>query len=296
MTGVSGAPVSWEPGGQTRAFALLGHPVSHALSPAMHNEAFRALNMDAVYLAFDIPPGGVASAIRAMAACKFGGGNVTVPHKEEAFRSVDRLADSARMMGSVNTLQFTSDGIVGHNTDAAGFLRAVHEAWGESPEGRRIFVCGAGGAGRAVALVCASRGAAAVALSDTDSGRPKRVQEEIAHIAPDTRTRIFAAGSAEAAREAHASDWVVHATPLGMRAEDPSALPPSAFRAGQVAFDIVYVRPETAFMRTARQAGARAENGLGMLLWQGALAFQIWTGAEPPVDRMRAVLKKAVYA
>lgn len=282
------------PDSRTRMFGLLGHPVAHSLSPAMHNAAFRALEMNAVYLAWDVAPGRVETALRGLAALGCGGANITVPHKEEAFRSVDRLDESARLAGSVNTVLFTPDGLAGHNTDAPGFLRAAREELGWEPAGSRVMVCGAGGAGRAIALFSARGGAGEVILCDTDRPRASRVADELRAAAPGTGIRVLGSG-AEAAAAAAACDLVVQATPLGMKDSDPSPLPPDAFRAGQAAFDLVYVRPETPFMASARRAGARVANGLGMLLGQGALAFELWTGCAPPTHRMRRALERAVY-
>ncbi len=163
MTGAVATP--FVPDGKTRTFAVIGHPIGHTLSPAMHNAAFRALGRNAVYLAFDIEPDRVIESLRAMAAMGFGGVNVTVPHKETVFRGLDRLDGSARRVGAVNTVQFTPEGMVGHSTDAEGFLRAMQEAFGRGPEGLGVFVLGAGGAGRTVALECARAGAASVAVS-----------------------------------------------------------------------------------------------------------------------------------
>lgn len=291
MTGAADTP--FVPDGRTRTFAVIGHPIGHTLSPAMHNAAFRALGRNAVYLAYDIGPDRVLECLRAMAAMGFGGVNVTVPHKETVFRGLDRLDDSARRAGAVNTVQFTPEGMVGHSTDAEGFLRAMQEAFGRGPEGLDVFVLGAGGAGRTVALECARARAASVAVSDVDAARAERLAAELGEASPDVRAAAVAAAEAPAA--AAACGLVVQATPVGMKAGDASPLPPAAFGPGAMAFDLVYGVPETPFMRAARAGGARASNGLGMLLHQGARSFEIWTGVTPPVGVMRATLEKAVY-
>lgn len=280
---------------RTRLFALLGHPVGHALSPVMHNAAFRALGMDAVYLGFDVEPGRVAEALRGLAALGCAGANVTVPHKEEALRAMARLDASAARAGSVNTVRFTPEGLEGHNTDAPGFLRAAREELGWTPRGERLFVCGAGGAGRAIALFSAHEGAVAITVCDVDLARAERVCAELRAAAPGAVIRALPTGAAEAARTAAAASLVVQATPLGMKPDDPSPLPPEAFRTGQAAFDAVYVRPETPFLRIARAAGARGTNGLGMLLGQGVLGFELWTGRAPPEAVMREALERTVY-
>lgn len=278
----------------TRCFAVLGHPVEHSLSPLMHNAAFRELGMAAVYLAFDVRPENLDAAVRGAAAMGFGGLNLTVPLKEAALGVLDELDESARTLGAVNTVEISTGGLLrGHNTDGEGFLAAFREAFGFGPKGRRIFVLGTGGAGRAVALSCAAAGAHEMFLCDADKERAVRVAAEINDHKQETVVSVVMREQAEdAAREA---DIVIQATPVGLRPEDESPLSGGAFREGQAVFDLVYTYPETAFMRKARSRGAEAVNGLGMLLHQGARAFAIWTGRDAPVDVMRAELEAAVY-
>ncbi len=276
--------------GHTKAYAVLGHPVGHTLSPLMHHAAFEALEMDAVYLAFDVTPEQLMGVLAAMKDLGFGGVNLTVPLKEVAAKGLVGLDESAQLLGAVNTVKFTPEGMIGCNTDGEGFRRAVEEAFGTPIEGKSVFVVGTGGAGRAVALTCAGSGVTSVGLADVDAARAAKLAMEI-------ETKYFTAVSVAKNPDAEArkADLVVQATPLGMKAGDASPLGPGAFRAGQLAFDLVYVQPETPFMKAARAAGAKAANGLGMLLHQGAKAFEIWTGVKPPVGIMRRVLEKAVY-
>ena len=279
--------------GHTRVFAVLGHPIGHTLSPVMHNAAIEALAMDAMYLAFDVAPERLMNTLPAMADMGFAGVNLTVPLKEVAFRGIPDLDATARLLGAVNTVEFRPSGMRGHNTDGHGFLAALREAFGLEVGSLSIFVLGCGGAGRAVALTCATQGAKRLWLADSDPARPQRVKSEIAGVAACVRTDVVGAdGWEKAAREA---DLVVQATPVGMKAGDRSLLTPSAFRAGQGAYDLVYMYPETAFMAAARAGGAKAANGLGMLLHQGAHAFEIWTGRTPPADVMRRALEAKVY-
>lgn len=281
--------------GHTRPFAVLGHPIGHTLSPVMHNAAFEALGWDALYLAFDVKPERLMAVLPAMRSMGFGGVNLTIPHKEVAFRGLSRLDDSARLLGAVNTVKFAEDGeLVGHNTDGAGFLRALDEAFGRTVKGDSVLVLGSGGAGRAVALTAAREGARRLVLADLDESRCDRVATEIRGLFPAVEVAVAGAAAAqvEAARQA---DLVVQATPVGMKADDRSLLGPEAFRAGQRAFDLIYHVSQTVFMEAARQGGAEAVNGLGMLLHQGAKAFHIWTGVQPPLEAMRRALEQAVY-
>ena len=283
-----------EIGKQTKQFAVLGHPIGHSLSPIMHNAAFRALGMDALYSAIDVAPEQLMSELTAMGEKGFGGVNLTVPLKEVAAKGLEKLDTSARMMGAVNTVQFTDGGHVGYNTDGAGFLIAFEEAFGSSIAEKSVFVIGTGGAGRAVALTCAGAGVSTVDLSDIDEARAEKLAVEL-----ETRYSIkhlsVVIERAQVIEAAHGADVVIQSTPIGMKPEDGSPLPPEAFSEGQFAFDLIYMYPETAFMKAAKQGGATASNGLGMLLHQGARALEIWTGVQPPVEVMRQALEQAVY-
>lgn len=281
--------------GHTRPFAVLGHPIGHTLSPVMHNAALYALGMDAVYLAFDVAPERLMEVLPAMAAMGFRGVNLTVPLKEEAFRGLKDLDESARLLRAVNTVEFCKDGLRGHNTDGTGFLLALEEAFAVQVKGLSVFVLGCGGAGRAVALTCATNGAARIVLGDTDETRAGQVAKEIRALGLSAVAEPIAATPDVWAAASLRADLVVQATPLGMKKDDASVLPPGAFRVGQLTFDLVYMYPETAFMGAARLGGARSANGLGMLLHQGAKAFSIWTGIQPPVDIMRQALQAEVY-
>ena len=281
--------------GHTTPYAVLGHPIGHTLSPVMHNASFGALGLDAVYLAFDVDPDNLMQVLPAMKQMGFGGVNLTVPLKEVAFKGLSDLDESAKRLGSVNTIEFTADGLRGHSTDGQGFLLALDEAFSLAPAGRSVFMLGCGGAGRAVAITCAQAGAARLILTDMDSARAARVAAEIAELAPGVKTEVVASDPDAWKEAAQAADLVVQATPVGMKEGDTSLLGPGAFRKEQYAFDLIYMYPETPFMKAAQAAGTQAANGLGMLLHQGAFSFSIWSGRQADVPAMRRALEGAVY-
>ena len=279
-------------------FALLGHPVGHSLSPAMHNAAFKALGLRANYALLDVRPGDLPRTLDELRAKKYGGLNVTIPHKEAAYRFLaakHALSDTARLLHSVNTVVFRPDGsLLGDNTDAPGFLDALKESFRASPRGRRVLVLGCGGAGRALALTCAMQGAESIFVADVNLAARRRLLLALRQAAPGLPV---AGGSLDRARAAARDcDLIVQATPVGMHPGDPSLLPPDAFRKGQIVFDLIYNPAVTPLLATAKAAGARTANGLGMLLHQGARAFRLWTGRKPPVPAMRAALEKALAA
>ncbi len=280
--------------GHTKPFAVIGHPIGHTLSPIMHNASMQEIGFDGIYLALDVHPDELMEVLPAMAKMGFAGVNLTVPHKEIAFRGLEKLDSSARLLGAANTVQFTEDGMIGHNTDGYGFLMALEESFGKTVVDDAVFVLGCGGAGRAVALMAAKEGARSLVLADIDAERVQKLNDEIGGLTPNVvvRQALDRATQVALCREC---DLVVQASPVGMKKEDPSLLPPEAFRAGQRAFDLIYMYPETAILTTAREAGAQIANGLGMLLHQGARAFKIWTGVDPSVRAMRSALEEAVY-
>lgn len=292
-----------------KKLAVLGHPIGHTLSPVMHNASIKALGLadQYEYGKLDVPPGDLMSRLVQLPAEGYAGVNLTIPLKEVAFQGLPALsdttggaewgtlADSARILGAVNTVEFSENGLIGHNTDGYGFLKALEEAFGKSVEGDSVFVLGCGGAGRAVALMAALNGAQSITLADVDAARVANLSAEIGQVAP--QVGVFQGLEKPVQVElCRTADLVIQASPVGMKKEDPSLLPPEAFRAGQRAFDLIYMYPETAFLSTAKTAGAQIANGLGMLLHQGARAFKLWTGIEPDVEAMRFALEKAVYS
>ena len=279
-------------------FALLGHPVGHSLSPFMHNAAFKALRLNASYTLLDVQPGDIPRTLADLRAKKYGGLNVTIPHKEAAYRFLaakGALSDTARLLRSVNTIVFRPDGtLLGDNTDAPGFLDALRESFRTSPRGKRVLLLGCGGAGRALAIICAMQGAASILVADVNLAARRRLLLALRQAAPGLPV---AGVSLERARTAARDcDLIIHATPVGMHPGDPSLLPPEAFRPGQIVFDLIYNPAVTPLLATAKAAGARTSNGLGMLLHQGARAFRLWTGRQPSVPVMRAALVQALQA
>ncbi len=279
--------------GHTLPFAVLGHPIGHSLSPVMHNASIEKLGLDAIYMAFDVPPDQLMDVLPAMQKMGFKGVNLTVPLKEVAFRGIEDLADSAAVAGAVNTVEFKKDGgLRGHSTDGIGFLTAFDEAFGRSVQGLAVFVLGTGGAGRTVAISCAQAGCSSLTLSDIDQDRSAAVRDEISKLAPGCAVVICGPDADDASRDA---DVVIQATPVGMKMEDRPLLGARAFSEGQFVYDLIYMYPETGLMKEASSAGAKCANGLSMLLHQGAASFKIWTGIAPDIEAMRAALENSVY-
>lgn len=279
----------------TRLHAVLGDPIVHSRSPLMQNAAFAALRLDAVYLALRTPAGHLGQALDVLGMMGFRGVNLTIPLKERALEFMTSLDDSAATMRAVNTVVFGEGGAVGYNTDGVGFARAVEEAFGSGFAGKTVLVLGLGGAGRATALTAALEGATRLLLANRSPERAEAVAGEIRALRRPAEVECVCwPASARVAREA---DLIVQATSLGMQGDDDaSLLPAGAFRTGQEVYDLVYTSAETPIMRMARSAGAAAANGLGMLVHQGARAFELWTGQTAPVEVMKKALEGVVKA
>lgn len=268
--------------GKTRLLALIGHPVEHSLSPRIHNASFAADGLDYVYVALDVEPEDLSSAVRGTAALGLRGFNVTMPHKQAMLQLLDSLDEGAQISGAVNTVVIEDHGLRGYNTDGYGMVEACNEA-GIVLAGRSVLLLGAGGAAAAIALAFGEAGAGlrivnrsiehARELADKLRGAGLKKVEVYPHGALD-----------ESAREA---DVIVNATSLGMKEEDPLPVPIEYLDEGKAVCDAVY-HPgrETQLIRQARKRGACVVTGERMLLYQGVLAQKLWTGRQPNVKAM----------
>ncbi|HEV2772014.1 MAG TPA: shikimate dehydrogenase [Thermoleophilaceae bacterium] len=261
----------------TALAGVLGHPVAHSRSPAMHNAAFGALGLDWRYVRLPVPPALFAETTRALPGSGYRGANVTIPHKVAALSVADTATAAAVGVGAANTLSFAVDGAIeADNTDAGGFLDAL----GELPRGRRALVLGAGGAGRAVAWALREEGAAEVLIWNRTPERASELARELG-LEPVSAPR--------------SADIVVNATSVGREAADAAeagrALGLARLDAPAVAVDLVYAEEPTPVVAWAERVGARVVDGLEVLVRQGARSFARWTGEEAPLDVMRAAAR-----
>ena len=273
--------------GKTKVCGVIGDPIEHTMSPVMHNTAFRELGLDYVYLAFRVKGEELAQAIEGMRALGISGLNVTIPHKVAVIPFLDELDPLARKIGAVNTIVNDAGFLRGYNTDASGFLRALRDR-GFEPGGKQVAMLGAGGASRAISFVLAESGANLVILN---RWQELDWAEELARQINDTfKKEVKALESDEANLEAalDRADIVVNATSVGMSPHiDESPVPARLLRPDLAVFDIVYNPLKTRLATEAARAGAETVMGLDMLVWQGALSFEMWTGKEAPVELMK---------
>jgi shikimate dehydrogenase len=265
---------------------LLGNPVAHSLSPDLHNAAFRALGIDAQYDARLVALDDLGEVVEQLRAADCLGANVTAPHKQAVISMVDELGEEVRALGALNTIVNQGGRLVGANTDADGLARWMRLS-GIDPSGEPGVVLGAGGAARSAVWALAQQGATAVIVLNRTV---ERAQMLVTSLQPRLKSTELMWGNLDEAAEPARRSWrtVINATSLGHHGSAPK-VHPSWYSPDSVAIELAYNPPVTEFMVAARAAGARAENGLGMLLHQAALAFERWTGETPPMAVYEAV-------
>jgi shikimate dehydrogenase len=276
-----------------RLCAVYGSPIAHSASPAMHNAAFNALGLNWRYLAFEVDPKNLRAAIEGARAMNFAGLNLTVPHKLLAFEMVDELDKSAELFGAVNTIKFEKNGgrtrAVGFNTDADAIVLSIRQELKLKLRGARVLLLGAGGAGRTAALKLASENVAELFLINRTRSRAEQIAREI--------RKRFSPVNVSISYPESKVDLILNATSLGLKPGDPSPLDEKQFsmRKTSAVYDMIYRPAQTRLLAAAKKAGCKTANGLGMLLHQGAKAFEIWTGKTAPLKVMRKALEKNVY-
>ncbi len=281
-----------KPDTQTRLVGVIGWPIEHSLSPAMQNAALREMGLNWLYLAFAVEPERVGQAIGGVRGLGLVGLNVTIPHKSAVIEHLDEIDDAVEALGVANTIVRREDGsLMGHNTDGPGFLRSLGEH-GHGVAGRAVALMGAGGSARSVAWACARDGAASVTVINRTLERAEDVAELVRGATGLARVNAVGLGSSEAREAVSVADVIVDCTSVGMypRHDVEPVVPAAWMRAGQVVVDLTYNPIDTVLLKAARAAGAQTVDGAGMLVHQGAISLQYWSGQEPPVETMRRAL------
>ena len=280
-------PFARIPNGQTRLLGVIGHPVAHTLSPAMHNPALAWLGLNMRYLAFHVHPEQLAEAVRGFVAIGMVGFNATVPHKEALLPLMNWVDPLAQRIGAVNTVAIDSDGTLrGYNTDAGGFTDALAEEFPQLELGHAsVLVLGAGGAARGVVVGLLEAGTKNIVVANRTQPRAERLLTELAPFYPHARLEAL---SLEARRlPLETTDLLINTTLLGLAGEEIQWITMDRLPSTALVCDIVYAPPETPLLRAAKEQGLAIQNGLGMLIHQGSRAFEIWTGQKMPVERVR---------
>lgn len=284
--------------GSTKTAGIFGDPIGHTLSPHMHNAAFESVGLDIVFLPFHVRSderGALKKAVEAVRALNMVGVNVTIPHKEKVIKHLDWVDDDAALMGAVNTIVNRDGRLLGYNTDGAGFLESLGLDTGFFPDGKRAFIIGAGGAARSIAYALLKNGAISVVIANRTIERADFLAKELSERFKKPSVEAVALSDvALLSTYASKADLVVNTTSLGMMGKGEPEVPLLSFKRGAVVSDIVYRPLETAFLKKAAQAGLKCHTGLGMLVHQGAIAFELWTGVKAPIEVMRGAAMRGL--
>lgn len=284
----SGESMNYEITGKTKLTALLGSPVSHSISPQMHNEAFRRLGLDYVYLAFDVKPNQLETVLLGLRAAGIRGFNLTMPLKVHILPFLDELTPAARLAGAVNTVIAEPDRLIGHTTDGIGYMQSVSAA-GHHIIGKKMTLLGAGGAAAAICVQAALDGVSSIDMFKRKNSSWAETEEFCRRTASETgcQIRLLDIGNvSQLAESISESAILTNATNVGMAPEIfRSPIPDSSLlRSSLIVSDIIYNPRETLLLRQAKEQGCPCFNGMDMLLYQGAASFHCWTGQEMPVD------------
>ncbi len=278
--------------GRTSIYGLVGYPIKHSLSPAMHNAAFSYIGIDGVYLCFEVKESkDVKVVISGLKASGVMGLNITVPYKEVVMKFLDEVTVVAKRIGAVNTVFRRNNKFIGTNTDAEGFIRSLRDDCRFVPKGKGILIIGAGGAGKAVGFAVADALAKVVFIADRTYAKAKKVSQR---IRSECKVSVFAVKMTELENIAKDVNLVVNATGVGRDEMDKPVVDLGIFSRETLVYDLIYNPKMPVLLREARKRKMPYSNGLGMLLWQGAVAFKHWTKADPPIEVMKRAIMRAI--
>jgi shikimate dehydrogenase len=287
----------WHDADPAIRLGVFGDPVAHSLSPQMQNAALKHGKVDMQYARFQISPDELREAIDLIRKLEFVGVNLTTPHKIAALELLDVADDNVKRVGAVNVIKIENGKLHGYNTDGRGFARAIREEFSVDLRDLRVMILGAGGAARAIALQCAKENSERLVISNRSFEKAQKLADELRDffagpkvLGPVARLQAVPLEEAAIRFQIGNVDLVVNATPLGLNRGDPSPIPARLLAPHLMVYDAIYSAEHTPFVSAAIEAGARAANGLSMLLHQGALAFEIWFQREAPIDVMRKTL------
>ena len=272
---------------------IIGWPVTHSLSPVMHNAAFEYLGLDFCYLPFSVKGGNFDSAIKGIPALNIAGLNVTIPYKESVLPYLSEISKEAKIIGAVNTIKVEGKRLIGYNTDGIGFISSLIEM-SYPVRDRSLLILGSGGAAKAVVFQSAAEGVREIIIANRTVDKAIDLKRQTEAQFPSIKMEAISLGYMELKNAISRADIVVNTTSLGLRMEDPSPLPNGLLHEGLFICDLIYNPPETALIRDARDSGCRYMNGMGMLLHQGGVSFKIWTEVEPPLEVMRQAIETAI--
>lgn len=271
-----------------KIYGVLGYPAKHSLSPAMHNAAFHVLKINAEYRIFEKKPEELENFLHSLPEENIYGLNVTIPYKEKVIPFLDKISNEARLISAVNTIKVSASQLEGFNTDGEGFLNHLAEDLKFNPQGKTIAVIGAGGAARAISVYLSKTRPKIITIYDVDK---TKLSALISHLQGNFKNVEFKAANSPEELNIRDSDLLVNATPIGMKETDACLVDKKYIHKNLLVYDLIYNPKETKLLTAAKTKGAKTSNGLGMLLYQGMLSLEIWTGEKAPKEVMQEALK-----
>ncbi len=271
---------------------IFGYPIVHSLSPVLHNAAFAKLGLDFVYLPFPVKPQGLEDAVKAIKSLNMVGVNVTIPHKGKVLDYLNEVDHQARMMRAVNTILHQNGRLIGYNTDGEGFLESLRREGEFDPQGKCAFLIGAGGAAGAISFALVKAGVKSIILTNRTLEKAKILLERLKEQANnECKFSLMNFSQRNSPGTMDKVDLFINATSVGMCVGDPLLINPALFPPDIFVYDVVYHR-KTELLKEAEGRNLASLGGMGMLIYQGALSFKIWTGQKAPINEMRNVLIK----
>jgi shikimate dehydrogenase len=279
--------------GRTKIVGVIGDPVEHSCSPPMHNAAFREMGMDYVYVPYHVKPEQIPAAVEGFKALNVAGINVTLPHKKTVLPLMDSVSQEAELIGAVNTMVFRDGMVEGHNTDAPGFIASLQEEGIDDIKGMNVVVLGAGGSAHAVVVGLALAEVDRITIANRTHSKAVLLAETIKEKA-GIPVEGIPLDDRRLPEHISQSDLLVSTITAGMDPSIPLVIDPDWLHEDLAVCDIVYIPPETNLLKAAAERGLRTIGGMGMLVHQGAISFQLWTGMQPSVETMRQALVRAL--
>lgn len=273
------------------ALGIIGHPIGHTLSPFIHSIAAEYNDLDISYSAYDVAPKSLARAMDGVRSLSIDGLNVTVPYKVDVMEFLDEISDEARAIGAVNTIVREGEFLKGYNTDAEGFIKSVKKNGATDPAGKTVLVYGAGGAARAVISSLALAGVKKITVTNRTEARAVDLAVSAIQTASTTDVDVVLYDANKLLESVSSADIIVNTTSVGMGDSGGTLLGMEGLHSGQLVVDIVYRPLKTELLKRAEAVGAKALDGLWMLIYQGAVAFHLWTGKPFPIDKVRSALE-----
>ncbi|OGP29424.1 MAG: shikimate dehydrogenase [Deltaproteobacteria bacterium GWB2_42_7] len=279
---------------KTKTLGIFGYPISHTLSPAMHNAVIKALGLDMVYLPFEVKPSNLKEAINGIKSLGIIGVNITIPHKESVIRFLDDISEEARLVGAVNTIVYKDRKLVGYNTDGSGYMASLKEELGFNPKSKRIIIIGAGGAARGILAALATQKPKSITVANRTLSRAVSLIKTFKGKFRDTRFEAIDLDNNMLKMSFNSVDLLINTTSVGMKQSKALKIPLETLPKIAIVSDIIYNPLETLLLKKAKKIGLTTHGGLGMLVHQGARSFKLWTGMDAPMNVMRKAALKAL--